>query len=159
MRKRLAEKELKILKAQQRLKSLIDLEKAKEFDRIRLMAHAIDKFRNIIQWKVRNQNESDELRQRIILRNVFEKWKRHMIHVWGDRKERAIAHHNRHCLKVAWKRWQQDYSIARSHKWTAQDWFDMRLSERVFRAWNHEIAQTMRLMEMKRMQADIYYNW
>lgn len=148
-----------MLKAQQRIKFLIDLEIAKAFDRRRLLAHAIGKFQNIIRWKVRNQNVSDELRKRILLRNVLRKWKRHMICVWGDRKERAVAHHNLRCLKAAWARWQHDYSIARSHKWTAQDWFDMRLSERVFQAWNRGLAQTKYLSEMKKMQADAHYNW
>lgn len=159
VQKRLAEKELKILKAQQRIKFLTDLEQAKEFDRKRLLAHAMDKFRNFIRWKIRNQNACDQLRQRILLRNVFGRWKQRMICVWGVKKEKAVAHHNRHCLISAWTRWQHNYSIARSHKWTAEDWFDLRLSVRVFQAWNRGTAQTQFLSEMKKMQADAHYSW
>lgn len=159
VRKRQAEKELKVLKTQQRITFLINMEKAKEFDRQRLLAHVMAKFRNVVAWKTRNQNASDKLRQRIILRTAFGKWKQRMICVWSDGREKAVAHHNRRCLKAAWTRWQQDYWIARSHNWTAHDWFDMRLSQRVFRAWNRCIAQSKYLYKIKRMQADAHYNW
>lgn len=159
MLKRHEEKELKVLKAQQRIKFMVDLEKAMEFDRKRLLAHAIFKFRNMIRWQIRNRCVSDELRRRILVRSTLGKWKQHMICVWGDRKERAIAFHNRHCLKIAWAAWQRDYLIARSHKWTAQDWFDLRLSDRVFRAWNRSNAQTRHLFQVKKVQADAHFNW
>lgn len=159
MHKRLAEKELRILKAQQRLKFLIDLETAKVFYRKRLLAHALSKFRNIIRWKIRNQIVSIEMQRRIIFGNIFVNWRQHTNRVWGERKQRAIAFHNRHCLKIAWLRWQQKYSIAQSNKRTAEDWFDLQLSERTFQAWNRVTAQTTHSFEIKKMQADAYFNW
>lgn len=154
-----AEKELKILKAQQRIKFLIDLETAKEFDRKRLLTNAMSKFRNIIQWKIRNQIVSTEMRRRIVLRNIFVRWAQHVICVWGERKRRAISFYNRHCLKIGWSRWHQKYLIAKSKMWTAVDWYDLRLNERIFQAWNRETAQTRHLLEIKNLQADAHFNW
>lgn len=157
--KRLAEKEYKIMNAQQRMKSLIDFETAKEFDHKRLLTHVMSKFRNIIQWKIRNQDVSIEMRRRTIFRHIFVKWEQHINCVWGERKKRAIAFDNRHCLKVAWSRWRQQYLITQSNKWTAVDWFNLRLSERIFQAWNRVTAQTRHLFEIKKMQADTHFNW
>lgn len=159
MQKHYAEKELKIMKEQERMNFLTDVENAKKFDRKRLLTHVMRQFRNLIQWKIRNQHVSGELRQRILIRNIFGKWKQHMICIWGDEREKAIEHHNRHCLKIAWRCWQQDYFIAQSHKLTAQDWFDLKLSERVFRAWYRKTEQTRQLFIVKEMQADERFNW
>lgn len=158
-RKRREEKELEAKKALERLKFLTDLEKAKAFNRERLQQQAMKKFRNIVQWKIRNQTMSTEMRRRIIFRNNFVKWHQHTIRVWEERKERATTFYNRHCLKMAWSRWQQEYLILQSKQMVADDWFHLRLSERIFRAWEGVTAQTRLIFEIKQRQADAHFNW
>lgn len=158
-RKRREEKELEAKKALERMKFLADLEKAKAFYRERLLKQAMNKFRNIVQWKNRNKKVSAEMRRRIIFRHIFGLWRQHTIRVWEERKERAISFYNRSCLKMAWSRWQQDYLILQSKQMVADDWFHLRLSERVFQAWERLAAQTRLIFEIKQKQADAHYNW
>lgn len=158
-RRRREEKELEAKKALERMKFLADLEKAKAFNRERLLKQAMKKFRNIVQWKIRNQNVSTEMRRRVIFRNIFMKWRQHTIRVWIQRKERAISFYNRHCLKTAWLRWQQEYLILQSKQMVADDWYNLRLSERIFRAWERKTAQTRLIFEIKQKQADAHFHW
>lgn len=141
------------------MKFLADLEKAKAFYRERLLKQAMKKFRNVVQWKIRNKKVSTEMRRRIILRNIFMKWRQHTVRVWEERKERAISFDNRRCLKMAWSRWQQEYLILQSKQMVADDWFHLRLSERVFQAWERITAQTRLIFEIKQRQADAHFNW
>lgn len=158
-RKRREEKELEAKKALERMKYLADLEKAKAFNRERLLKQAMKKFRNIVQWKIRNKSVSAVMRRRIIFRNIFVKWRQFTIRVWEERKERAITFYNRHCLKMAWSRWQQEYLILQSKQMVADDWFHLRLSERAFHAWERVTAQTRFVLEIKKTQADSHFNW
>lgn len=146
-------------KAQDRIKFLADLEKAEAFHRKLLSKHVMSQFRNIIRWKIRNQNVSDEMQQRNILRKTFSKWQQHYDCVLGQSKEKAIAFHNRHCLKIAWSKWQKKYRIAESKKWSGIDWFELRITERVFRAWSRLAAETRSALEIKKTHADAHFNW
>lgn len=158
-RKRREEKELEAKKALERVKFLADLEKAKAFNRERVLKQAMKKFRNIIQWKIRNKNASVSMRRRIILRNIFIKWRQYTIRVWEERKERAIKFYNRHCLRITWSRWHQEYLILQSKQMVADDWFHLRLSERIFHAWERVTARTRFIFEIKQRQADAHFNW
>lgn len=141
------------------MKFLADLEKAKAFNRERLLKQAMTKFRNIVHWKIRNKNVMHEMRRRIISRNIFMKWRQHTVRVWEERKERAISFYNCRCLKIAWSRWQHEYLILQSKQMVADDWFHLRLSERAFKAWERITAQTRLIFEIKQRQADTHFNW
>lgn len=159
MQKCRAEKQLKIRRAEEQIKFLADLSKAEYFDRKRLLKHVIFKFQNILRWKIRNQNASIEMQQRIIIRNTFAKWKQNSVSAWEERNKKAIGFHDQRCLKIAWSKWQQEYRIAQSNKRTADDWFHLRLSERVFLAWYRSALQTKHLIELKQIKADAHFNW
>lgn len=159
VRKRHEDKELKIKRAQQQIKFLADLEKAKDFDRKRLLKHSMFKFQNISRWKIRNEIVSMEMQRRIIFRNIFTKWKHDSVYVCEVQKMKAVAFYNQRCLRAAWSRWQEKYSIAQSNKWTAVDWFHLRLSERVFQGWNRVAAHTRNLFEIPKAKADAHFNW
>lgn len=131
----------------------------KHFDRKRLLKQSISKFKNILRWKTRNQIVSMEMQRRIICRNVFGKWSQHTVCVWEERKKRSAQFYNRRCVKVAWSKWQREYAAAQSNKWTAVDWFDLRLTERMFHVWYRVAAERRRLFDIKKMQADAHYNW
>lgn len=151
-------REEKELKVRRRKKLLTDVEKAKNFDHERLIKFAMVKFRNIVLWKIRNQNVSTEMQRRIIFRNVFVRWQQHTIRVWEQRKEKVIAFYSRHCLKIVLDRWRNEYLICRSNAWLADDWFHLRLSERIFQAWKLVTVQTRKVSEIKQIQAETHYN-
>lgn len=143
----------------ERIKYLGDLERAKSFDRARLLKMAMLKFRNLVDWKRRNENVSNKFRRRLLCRNIFKKWQNLVKSVWNERKTVAEQCYNRHCLAVGWTLWQKYYLIEHSKKLLADDWYDMKLSEKAFRAWNCFTAQRRMIFEIKIRQAEAHYNW
>lgn len=158
-RKRRVEKELEEKKAIERMRYLANMEIAKAFNRERMLKSAIQKFKNIVNWKHRNQKVSIELRDRIYYRIYFQSWRNYTIRIWDERKAKADACYNLHCKMIAWKKWQEYYLIVQSKKLLADDWFQLRLSDRIFRAWNCVTAQTRLTYEIKMKQAEAHFNW
>lgn len=141
------------------MKYLSNMQVAKAFCRQKQLTRAMNKFKNIVKWKIRNRNVSREMYRRVIFRNYFIAWRKHTIQLYEDRKNRAIAFHNRRCMKTAWTLWLEQYLITQSKKMVADDWFHLRLSERVFRAWERVTAHTRLVFEMKQKQAEAHFNW
>lgn len=158
-RKRRLEKELEEKKAIERMRFLANIELAKTFCHTRQLKRAVEKFKNLIRWKVRNKKVSIELRQRILYRDYFQMWRKLTVRIWEERKAKADACYNRHCKLVAWSKWHEFFLIAQSKKLLAEDWYYLRLSERVFRAWNRVTAQTRLVFEIKTKQAEAHFNW
>lgn len=158
-RKRRQEKELEAKKAIDRMRFLANIELAKNFSRFRLLKCAMEKFKNMVRWKKRNKKLSNELRHRILYRNHFQRWRDYTIWIWGERKAKADALYNLNCKRMAWSKWQQIHLIMQGKKWLADDWFHMRLSEHVFRAWNCVTAKTRLVVEIKMKQAESHFNW
>ncbi|XP_031622944.1 uncharacterized protein LOC116340532 [Contarinia nasturtii] len=158
-RKRRLEKEIEAKKALERMRFLTNLELAKAFNRSHLLKWAMEKFKNIVRWKHRNKHVSTELRHRMLYRDYFHRWKKHTNRIWEERKAKADACYHLHCKLMAWAKWQECYMIMRRKVWLADDWFHLRLSERVFRAWNCVTAQTRLIFEIKTRQAEAHFNW
>lgn len=53
----------------------------------------------------------------------------------------------------------QYYLVERSKKLIAEDWHDMKISERAFAAWNCVTIQSRLEMETKMKQAETHYTW
>lgn len=158
-RKRREEKEMEQKKALERMRFVANLERAKSFHQIRLLKFGMQKFKNLIKWKVRNKKVCMELRRHICFRDHFVAWKKFTVQIWEQRKAKAIACYNLHCKMMAWSRWQQIFLVAQSKKILAEDWFNLRLSEQVFRAWARVTAQTRMIFEIKQRQAEAHFNW
>lgn len=141
------------------MRFLANMEIAKSFNRERLLKHAIEKFKNIVKWKIRNKKVSNELRRQILFRNTFQKWRNLTVRIWDERKSKADAFHNHHCKVIVWSKWQQYYLVTQSKKMVAEDWFHLKLSERVFRAWERVTAQARLVYELKQRQAEAHFNW
>lgn len=141
------------------MRFLANIEIAKAFNRSRMLKYAMQKFKNIVDWKKRNKQVSNELRRRILYRDTFQNWRKLTNRIWTERKSKADACYNRHCVLIAWQKWQQCYLIAQSKKMVADDWFALKLSERVFHAWERVMAQTRLIFEIKQKQAEAHFNW
>lgn len=135
------------------------MELAKTFSRSRQLKWAIEKFKNIIRWKNRNKIVSAKFRKQIIYRDYFRKWRKLTVRIWDERKAKADACYHLHCKLVAWSKWQEYFLIIQSKKLLADDWYHLRLSERVFRVWNRVTAQTRLIFEIKTKQAEAHFNW
>lgn len=138
---------------------LADLGRAKDFYRFRTLKWVIGRFRNLIVWKKYNEKKSKEFHRRLVCRQKFDKWHRYTLRVWQERKTKAIVFYNRHCITIAWNRWQQFYLVEHSKKLLAADWYDLKLSERVFRDWGRVTAQRRLIVEIKMRKAKAHYNW
>lgn len=129
-RKRREEKELESKKELDRAKFWAQIEVAQIFDRNRLMKQAMNKFKNIIKWKIRNENVAHEMSFRIGYRNSFARWRNFTIAAYEERK-----------IKVA------------------DDWRYFRMKERAFRTWKEVAYQCRMMFEKKLQQADAHYIW
>lgn len=141
------------------MKYLANMQVAKAFHREKQLKWVMDKFKNIVKWKIHNKAASRQMHRRIICRNYFIGWRKHTIQVYEERKNKAIAFHNRHCIKIAWNAWFERFLVTQSKKMLAEDWFHLRLSEQVFRAWERVTAHTRLVLEMKQKQAEAHFNW
>lgn len=141
------------------MRFLENVERAKLFDRERLLKWAVGKLRNLVKWKIRNKKVSNEFRYRILGRDYLQRWRVITAKIWTERKAKADACYDLHCKMVALASWQQYFLVAQSKKLVADDWFNFRLSERVFRAWDRITAQTRLTFEIKQKQADTHFTW
>lgn len=158
-RKRREEKELEAKRALERMKYLTDLEKAKSFNRFRYLKRAIDKFRNLLKWKKRNEELSNAFRRRLISQKWFSKWRKYTEIVWQERKSKADIFYRKHCLRLGWTNWQNFYLVEHSKKLLADDWYELHLTERIFRIWHSKMIYRRMTFEVKQKQADAQYNW
>lgn len=158
-RKRIEEKNRKIQAEMDRLKFVADMEKAKYFHRFRLQKLVFVKFRNLIRIKKRNEELAIEFRNRMRLSKCFVKWKTYVDFVWTEKKQRAEHHYKFHCLRFGFALWQKYYLAEVSKRLVAEDWCDLKISERWFRAWNLYTNQRRLINEMKRRKAEIHWEW
>lgn len=158
-RKRREEKELEAKKAMERMKFLANIQVAKSFNRQKLLQRSMNKFKNIVKWKKRNLKMSTEMHRRIITKKYLIQWRKHTIAVYEERKKKAMAFYNHLCMKSAWEQWMKCFLVTQSKKMLADDWFHLRLSERVFQAWERVTAHSRFVFEIKLKQAEAHYNW
>lgn len=158
-RKRREEKEIEAKKLAERMKYLANLELCRAFYRARILKQAMEKFKNLLKWKLRNKKECLKLRRRIISREYFRQWRKNTLDIWEERRATADAYYNRHCMKIAWAQWQQAYLVTQNKQLLAEDWFHLKLSERLFRAWAGIAAQTRLAFETKVKLAEMHFSW
>lgn len=158
-RKRHEEKQRKIQKEMDRMKYIADVERAKQFYRFRTLKFVFRKFRNLIKWKRRNEKISKEFNCSVIKRNILFKWKDHVQKIWNNRKAKADQFYSRHCLELGMNLWKKYYLVEHSKQLVADDWYDMRLTERVFHRWNRITELRRMSFEIKRKQAEAHHEW
>lgn len=141
------------------MRFLANLERAKIFHQIRLLKYGMRKFKNLIKWKNRNKKVCMEFYRRIYFRDHFVAWRNFTAKIWQERKAKAEACHNLHCKMLVWSRWQEVFLVTQSKKILAEDWYHLRLSEQVFRAWARVTAQTRMIYELKQRHAEAHFNW
>lgn len=146
-------------RALERMKYLADLEKAKHFNRYRQLQRGVEKLKNLIHWKRRNEQVSNTFRRRLICRIWFNRWRKFTRNVWCERKSKADECYRLHCLRIGWSILQSFYLVEHSKKLLANDWYELRLSERMFRTWHCKMIYRRMTFEVKQKQAEAQYNW
>lgn len=141
------------------MKYIADVERAKQFNHFRVHKGVIRKFRNLIDWKKRNQQLAVDFWRTVIQRKFLSKWKSRVDAVWDERKRRAEDHYKHQCVAIAFKLWRV-YYLEEHAKWlVAVDWYDMHVSERYFRVWHLVMARRRMEYEIKEKQAEAHYGW
>lgn len=143
----------------ERLKFVADMEKAKYFHRYRMQKFVFAKLRNLIRIKKRNEKLATEFASCMRLTKCIVKWKTYVDFVWDGRKQRADFHHKLRCLRFGFMLWQKYYLAEVSKRLVAEDWCDLRITERWFRAWQLYSNQQRLINEMKRRKAEIHCEW
>lgn len=158
-RKRHEEKQRKIQKELDQMKYVADVERAKQFDRFRLMKWVFAKFHNLMRWRKRNDQFAADFWRTTVQGKFLLKWKERVNYVWDERKKRADSHYERHCMASAFKLWHKYYLVEHGKWLVAVDWYEMRISERCFRILNALTAQQRMVYEIKEKQAEAHYEW
>lgn len=158
-RKRKEEKELEARRALERMKYLGDLEKAKNFYRMRQYKKVIEKFQNLVILKKRNERVSNAFRKRLICRIWFNRWRKFTQHIWHERKLKADLCYRKHILRLGWVGLQNFYLIEHNKKLLADDWYDLHLTDQMFHIWHKKMVYRRMKYEIKLKQAEAHYNW
>lgn len=112
-RKRGEEKDFEAKKELERTKILVQTELAKSMNRQRLLKRAMEKLKNIVNWKIQKENDANKMRLRIINKNNFVRWRIYTIRAVERRKNQL-----------------------------ADKWCHFKMRERAFQAWEQIAVQS-----------------
>lgn len=109
--KRYEQNELETKEALERKKFLIKMDALKRVVRQHQLEQ--EEFTHFADLGV--HDKSNELYLRAIYRTVIMKWRKHAIQANEERINKAIAFHNRNCMKMALDRWIEPYLTTRNN--------------------------------------------
>lgn len=158
-RKRKEEKALKEKKRLEQIKYLADLERAKNFYHGLALRNGLKKFKNLIAWKIHNEKLSVEFRRQMLCRCVFKRWEKYAKNMWQARKFKADTNYNHHCMSIAYERWKNYCLVEHSKQLLADDWYDMKITEKILRIWIQIRSQTQMIFEIKWKKAQTHHDW
>ncbi|XP_037037996.1 calponin homology domain-containing protein DDB_G0272472 [Bradysia coprophila] len=158
--KRRQEKLAKIQKENERLKQIENNKKATAFYRHMLLSRfGMNGFKLLIKIKKRNERKAEIFHRQMIVRNSFHGWKLHVYNVWNYRKMKADNHFNRQLLKKCFFALKKNQLNQHSKMLVAMDWYDLKLTERMFHIWVGYTKMEKILDEIKMRQAEAHYDW
>lgn len=106
-RKRREEKQLRIQRELDRQKHLEDLERSKQFYRIKFLKFVFNGFRRLIEMKRQNERLSSDFNCRLIKQKHFRIWRDRVRKIWIERKAKADDLHKKICLRASMSRWHE----------------------------------------------------
>lgn len=158
--KRRLEKMAKLLREQERQQFQENLKKAKEHYAKSLMKNlGLKVFQLIIRLKRTNHKKSTIHRRKMCMKKCFNTWFLNAKIVWDNKRAQADRCHEIALLRGCVKVWQHMHHIHKSKFLVAIDWYEIKISEQLFRSWQQysEISKFIESSKMKKAEA--HYNW
>lgn len=129
-RKRREEKELEIKKQLDRNRYVAQMEIVEAFNQNRLEKQVMNKFKNIIKYKIRTERAAHKMSLRIIYRSIFTSWRDYTASMIEERKIK-----------------------------NADEWYQFRVKEHVFGTWMDEMLKSRLVLGKKLQKAEAHFNW
>lgn len=158
--KRRQEKFAKQIKEQERQQFLENMKKAKDFYARNLMKRlGFRAFELLIRLKRTNHKKATIHRRKICMKKCFALWFTNAKIVWDNKRAQADRLYDisvmRSCLKV----WTHVHHIHKSKFLVAIDWYEVKISEKLFRSWVQFTQVSKMLEQSKARKAEAHYNW
>ena len=158
--KRRQEKFAKQIKEQERLQFIENMKKAKDhYSRNLMKTLGFHAFELLIRLKRTNHRKSMIYRRKMCMKKSFNLWFINAKAVWDQKRAQAERLHElslmRDCLKV----WKHKHSIIKSKFLVAIDWYEVKITEKLYYAWI-QFAQESKFIENNKMKkAEAHYSW
>lgn len=158
--KRKLEKMAKILKEQERQRFQENLKKAKEHYARNLMKYlGFKAFQLLIRLKRTNHKKSMIYRRKMCMKKCFNLWFVNTQIVWDNKRAQADRMHEVSVMRASVKEWKRVHNIHKSKFLVAIDWYEVKVSEKLFKCWVHFTRQSVFIEGNKMRKAEAHYNW
>ena len=158
--KRRQEKLAKQMKEQERQKYLENLEKARNhYARHLMRSLGFRSFELLIKLKRLNFKKSLVYRKFACMKKYFLHWRKTSKCVWDEKRAQADENFKNVVLRKSLKIFAQLVSFRRSKFLVAIDWYEMKISEKLFKKWTNFTEQCKTIEAQKMRIATAHYNW
>ncbi|XP_055375830.1 uncharacterized protein LOC129608371 [Condylostylus longicornis] len=158
--KRRQEKLARIQKERDRQRFLEISKIALDFARRKLLSrYGIEVFKQIVSKKRNNYRKAEIFRRKNLKRKVFAAWIKFFVEIWENREKKADYMYQTILRRTHFGSWQIYLQNERSKYMVAIDWYDLKITENVFKIWLG-VTKLMKIVEeTKTKQAESHYQW
>lgn len=116
-------------------------------------------FELLIKLKRLNHKKATIHRRRVCMKKFFNLWHRNTKTVWDIKRVRADKLYTFMLFRMCIKQWRHVHYIHQSKYLVATDWYEVKLTEKLFYKWV-TFADESKMIEMAKMRnAEAHYNW
>jgi hypothetical protein len=158
--KRRVEKMAKQIREQERVQFFENLKVAREHYGRKLMKRiGFRGFELLVRLKRVNHKKSMQHRRRVCMKKFFVLWHSNAKAVWDRKRAQATQSHKIALYRVCIRQWRHVHSIHQSKFLVAIDWYEVKITEKLFRCWT-QFAENCRVTEGNKMRnAEAHYHW
>lgn len=158
--KRRQEKMAKVLKEQERQRFLENLKKAKDHYARNLMKQiGFKAFELLIRIKRTNHKKSTIHRRKMCMKKCFNQWFINAKIVWDCKRAQADRLYEISLMRSRIKVWKHVHNIHKSKFLVAIDWYEVKVSEQLFKAWVQFSKMSKFIENTKIKKAEAHFNW
>lgn len=158
--RRRQEKLAKLLREQDRQRYLENMRRAREhYERTLMRRVGFRVFELIIRLKRTNHKKSTIHRRKMCMKKCFRQWHLNAKIVWDRRRALADKCHEHALLRGSLKVWKHVHQIHRRKMLVAIDWYEVKITEKLFKTWHERYATQSIITNNKMLKAQAHFNW
>jgi hypothetical protein len=157
--KRRQEKLAKLLREQEKQKYLENMKIAKEhYEKNLLRRVGLRAFELLIRLKRTNYKKATIHSRKMCMKKCFRQWHLNSKIVWDHRRAQADKCYENSLLRNSLKIWKHIYTIHRRKLLVAIDWYEVQITDKLFKHWFEFTQTSIILMNNKLQKAQAHYN-
>lgn len=158
--KRRQEKLTKQLKELEHKRFLENLKIARDHYTRNLMKRiGFHAFELLIKMKRLNHKKATIHRRRVCMKKFFNLWHRNTKTVWDIKRLQADKLYTFMLYRMCIKKWRHVHSIHQSKFLVATDWYEVKITEKLFYRWVQFAEDSKAIESVKMRNAEAHYNW